>query len=283
MKLLKLLIIMIIFSLAAGLAAVTAGADAIHVQNDEGNFRSVLINTREAGLLAGHQYALVVEIDAVSTTGFRVRYTDAYSGYFGDGNVPEVINSTAATARNRVATQIPASFEAGSLIANQRGEITVFFTHGIDLPDVDYNPDLYYIGVYGILGGWGYEAVGVQLSDVTGNVLIEYGTLIGAEPPAADEFPEATVTPPPPPPEPEPAPEPDVVNDDPVAEQQNEPTENEDDSAAQQQSGTTAPSPVAAPPSSDPGGVSGLTVFFIVIVAVIFGGAAGGAILLKKG
>jgi hypothetical protein len=282
MKLMKLLIIMIVFSLTAGLAAVTAGADAVHVQNEDGNFRSVLINTQEAGLLAGHQYALVVEIDAAGTTGFRVRYTDAYSGYFGDGNVPEVINSIAATARNRVATQIPASFETGSLIANQRGEITVFFTHGTDLPDVAYNPDLYYIGVYGILGGWGYEAVGVLLSDAAGNVLIEYGTLTGAEPPAADAFPEATVTPP------------DdqltiddgqltIIDEIEIEVEIETELELETEIDSPESGGTTAPSPVAAPPSSDPGGMRGVTVFFIVLVAVIFGGAAGGAVLLKKG
>ncbi|MDR2558196.1 MAG: hypothetical protein LBC86_01430 [Oscillospiraceae bacterium] len=283
MKFIKLLIVLIVVSLTA----ITAGA-AIDVQNIDGDFRSVLLDTEEAGLIVGHQYALLIEIEADSTTGFRVRYTDVHYNRFGDTE-NDALNSTAAMARGQTATQIPARFDIGTIISGNTGIITIFFTHGIDLPDVPFDPEFSYIGVYGIQGGWGYEAIGVLLSDVNGNVLAEYGSLEGATPPPAGDFPDAPA-PPPPPPEPESEPEPEpgqpVTDNQPGAED-DEPAPPQNDDAppppAPAPQNEDAPPPAPAQTSGNAGKTSPLLIFLIVAVAVIFGGATGGAFFLKKG
>ncbi|MCL2637749.1 MAG: hypothetical protein FWD48_05195 [Oscillospiraceae bacterium] len=278
MKLVRILIIII----AVFLTAIPAGAAAIYVQKNEGDFLTALINTEELGLAAGQTYALTVEIEAGGTTGYRIRYTDANYNSFGDTD-NDALNSAAAMAKGTEATQIPARFDSGTILNGNTGRIVIFFTHGVDLPDVVYDPSLYYIGVYGIQGGSDYTAAGVMVSDANGNVLEAYGTLEGE---AAPAIPENLIgTAPPPTPEPEPdAPAPVDTPQQPEAEPQapaDTPQDNTGDVQQDNAQETSAPANTTAPQST--GKTSPLLVFLIIAVAVIFGGAVGGAIFLKKG
>ncbi|MCL2698094.1 MAG: hypothetical protein FWE74_08445 [Oscillospiraceae bacterium] len=274
MKLIKLLVVMITFSLAA----VTASA-AIDVQ-DFVDYRSALIDTEEAGFVAGHQYALMFEIEAGNTTGYRVRYTDSTYNNFND-TAGDALNSLTAIARGTVAHQIPARFDSGTILSGNTGTITIFFTHGIDIPNIPADPEyLSFIGVYGIQGGEDYQTVGVLVSDLYGNVLAEYGTLEGAAPPASDEFREAVVTPPAVPvqqPADEPANEP-IPENEPAAS-----PPSDGDIPAEEENGTPPPAASPVPQSTaNSGKTSPLLFLLIIFVAVIFGGATGGAIFLKK-
>jgi hypothetical protein len=279
MKLSKLLTALIIISLTACFAVIPAGA-VLHVQSINGDFRSVLIDVTQAGLVAGQEYTLYLDIESTGTTGFRIRYTDAYSSMFGDGNNTGVINSNAATARGSTANQIPALFNEETIPDGSSDILIVNFTHGVDLPDLAFDPSFTFIGVYGFQGGWNYRANGVLLADSDGNTIADYGTLAGASPatliPAAPEpEPEPDVPPPPPPP--------------PPASEENEPEEpgepvNDDNDDNGNSEAPAPPPPAPSGGSADNTDKSGgLLIFLIILVAVIFGGATGGAIFLKKG
>jgi hypothetical protein len=180
---------------------VTASADFDEWENGisdlrEREFCGVVLGVQELGLVVGNSYTIEFTVDNLFTSGFRVRYKGD-GAPFGDFETQNDTNnsahsSDAARSNGLVANQIPALFGEDTVPTMSVSVLTVNFTLGESIPDLD---PLYlnYIGLFGLYGETTYSVLGVVVKDAAGNVIASRGEPVAtAAAPAATTAPAAT-------------------------------------------------------------------------------------------
>jgi hypothetical protein len=144
-------------------------SDGVLILRAPGSYGGAFIDTSKLTVGSSYKVEYVITTLADHNGGFRVRYADAIdnANHNDGGGDPAAHSSDTAKADGYTANQVPANFPNETVPGGTTVTLTVNFTLGANIADLD-PLTLNYIGIFGYWGSADYDVDEITLYDASG-------------------------------------------------------------------------------------------------------------------